>query len=713
MHLPRKTITYLFLPLVCFSVLFLLNCENATVCSTDTQCTSGWYCDKNVCVPNCQTDNVCAEGNTCQSGRCVAKTTPDASQEATPEEATSEEATSEEATSEEATSEEATSEEVTSEEVTPEPPPQESCVPSQELCNNFDDDCDGKIDEGVTRTCYTGSAGTAGQGNCKEGTQACNNGQWETTCVGEILPTAETCNNQDDDCDGKIDEELSRSCYTGPQDTSGKGACKDGLQFCARGQWETTCVGEVLPTAETCNNQDDDCNGSIDEGVTRSCYTGPTGTAGQGSCKNGVESCNNGQWDTNCVGEVLPGTETCNNQDDDCDGKIDEGVTRTCYTGPQGTAGQGRCKEGAQACNAGQWSTACTGQILPATETCNNMDDDCDGQIDEGLTRSCYTGPTGTAGRGQCRNGTQACNAGQWPTACTGEVLPGTETCNNQDDDCDGRIDEGLTRSCYTGPTGTAGRGSCRNGTQACNAGQWSATCTGQILPATETCNNIDDDCDGQIDEGVTRSCYTGPTGTAGRGQCRNGTQACNAGQWSATCTGQILPSTELCSTNVDEDCDGQVGNAGASCCGVSGGYLYCWFRTRMTWTNARNACQTWGGHLAGVENAQQNTYIANISNGSTWLGGTYNHTSTSGTWLSGKTWSYTNWATQFGEPNNTGGNEIHVEINAYNIKGLWNDAAPTATFSYVCERPVTNCTSNAQCPTATPRCDPAGFCVK
>lgn len=76
------------------------------------------------------------------------------------------------------------------------------------------------------------------------------------------------------------------------------------------------------------------------------------------------------------------------------------------------------------------------------------------------------------------------------------------ETCNNRDDDCDGRVDDGLSRSCYTGPAGTSGRGLCRAGTQTCAAGAW-GTCAGQTLPRAETCNRMDDDCDGVVDDGA------------------------------------------------------------------------------------------------------------------------------------------------------------------------------------------------------------------
>jgi len=146
-------------------------------------------------------------------------------------------------------------------------------------------------------------------------------------------------------------------------------------------------------------------------------------------------------------------------------------------------------------------SPGATCACVASAETCNNRDDDCDGRVDDGLSRSCYTGPSGTAGRGVCRNGTQTCGAGAW-RSCSGQVVPSAEGCNNRDDDCDGRVDDGLSRSCYTGPAGTSGRGICRGGTQTCAAGAWGG-CSGQVVPRAESCNRLDDDCDGMVDEGA------------------------------------------------------------------------------------------------------------------------------------------------------------------------------------------------------------------
>ena len=103
-----------------------------------------------------------------------------------------------------------------------------------------------------------------------------------------------------------------------------------------------------------------------------------------GPCKGGIQECLGGRWGSNCKGEILPTQEQCNTVDDDCDGKIDESVMRSCpYTGPSGTEGVGLCKAGRKVCMKGQWAP-CTGEVKPAPEKCDGKDNDCGGQVDEG-----------------------------------------------------------------------------------------------------------------------------------------------------------------------------------------------------------------------------------------------------------------------------------------------------------------------------------------
>ncbi len=76
----------------------------------------------------------------------------------------------------------------------------------------------------------------------------------------------EQCNGLDDDCDGEVDEGLSRVCYDGPEETRMLGTCADGMQACVGGEWGA-CEGQVLPTEEVCDQRDTDCDGAIDEGL--------------------------------------------------------------------------------------------------------------------------------------------------------------------------------------------------------------------------------------------------------------------------------------------------------------------------------------------------------------------------------------------------------------------------------------------------------------
>src|SRR5579883_2457568 len=273
--------------------------------------------------------------------------------------------------------------------------------------------------------------------------------------------------------------------------------------------------------------------------------------------------------------------EKCNHVDDDCDGVCDEpypdvAQPDTCnvpLTDPHSDGKGGRnavaCNNGALAgthcyasgvyvCSADQLSEACNAQtcaqnsaLCPTAESaggCNGVDDDCNGVVDD-----CTPFVA------------NSCCASKCPPCAAGGPFP--ETCNGCDDDCDGVVDDHLVD---TGRGCGSSVGQCRLGTTYCcqEANPSSTMCTqsqlappgvnpdrlvclGGTNPAPIACNGCDNNCDGQVDA-PAQSCYSGPAGTAGVGVCRAGTQTCNAticpqaASWGA-CTGQVLPSAEVC----------------------------------------------------------------------------------------------------------------------------------------------------------------------
>ena len=210
-----------------------------------------------------------------------------------------------------------------------------------------------------------------------QGTRKCRaNGTWGA-CEGYVAKSGpEVCDGKDNDCDGRVDEEFpekGKACSL----PGGQGACAKGVYAdCVRGKLSCQSPGSG---PEVCNGKDDDCDGVVDNVSYSPASCKISGKLGV--CALGTWRCVSQQ--KSCVESRAAGKETCNGEDDDCDGLVDEGLNRKCYGGAPGTAGVGVCKEGVQQCLGGTMGN-CVGALLPGTETCNGKDDDCDGQTDEG-----------------------------------------------------------------------------------------------------------------------------------------------------------------------------------------------------------------------------------------------------------------------------------------------------------------------------------------
>jgi len=237
--------------------------------------------------------------------------------------------------------------------------------------------------------------------------------------------------------------------------------------------------------------------------------------------------------DTNA--NINPGaTEVCDGADNDCDGFVDDEDPNvrdqpSWYADSDGDGWGANASGALQVCEAPSgWVSADLGedcddddaQVNPgAQESCNEVDDDCDGEIDEDASDALTWHPDAdTDGFGDQDSSTAACEQPEGHVAdgsdcddADPQVNPeAEESCNEADDDCDGAIDEEASDA----PTWYAdldgdGHGDDDSSDIRCQAltgyvaqgGDCNDTDDSIHPGAEETCNQIDDDCDDEIDE--------------------------------------------------------------------------------------------------------------------------------------------------------------------------------------------------------------------
>lgn len=217
------------------------------------------------------------------------------------------------------------------------------CIPSSGSCDCL------PADDGEERACFVSNA----NGTCT-GTETCDSSAGWAGCTA-LTPAAETCDSADNDCDGSVDEgfaDLGNAC------TAGAGEClRSGTRVCTNDGTGTECNAVPgLPDAETCDGQDDDCDGQVDENLSA-----PVCPRQNGVCAGARTTCGGVSGWLACVAANYgPNYEdvevTCDGLDNDCDGTVDEA---TCATGTPCT-GSSQCASGF--CTDGYCcNTACLG----------------------------------------------------------------------------------------------------------------------------------------------------------------------------------------------------------------------------------------------------------------------------------------------------------------------------------------------------------------
>jgi hypothetical protein len=452
-----------------------------------------------------------------------------------------------------------------------------------------------------------------------EGTQACV-GNKVCQAVGSFSECsaasahAETCNGKDDDCDAEIDEDFitnglylhpehcgqcGQSCDNIPPISNGEVGCllidgepTCGLVKCDPGYHSVdgkTCIPGEIPLCQPCGDNSD-CGGGVcteigsTKGCTRTCTDNNPCPAGS-QCHDGLcappsgdcscivqtaglkKSCTGDNEFGACSGLAVcdpelgwvdcdappAGPESCNELDDNCDGKVDEGFmdANGIYNHPE---------------HCGSCGNSCESAIPNATSLCEDgvcVVDECD----PGFIKS---GPSG------CQPATvnlcQPCEDGCGSVGVCAELddgvclslcgsdsdCPASYSCKPWNDQMACYPDSG-TCSCTPESVGqvrpcalTNVFGTC-TGLESCDADLGWNGCTAKSAQA-ESCNGQDDNCDGSADEGLSGvgACTNK---IAGIGECP-GVQIC-VGAAGFKCDGP-LPLPETCD-GTDENCDGQA----------------------------------------------------------------------------------------------------------------------------------------------------------
>ncbi|NMO18014.1 hypothetical protein HPC49_14790 [Pyxidicoccus fallax] len=477
-----------------------------------------------------------------------------------------------------------------------------------EVCDSVDNNCSGAVDEGLAVLTWYRDADGDTYGISTNTLQKCGQPAGYVSNASDcndgsagIKPGAtEVCDGADNNCNGSTDEGVGTTYYR-DADSDGYGnvglptqACSQPSGYVSNSSDCNDANANIRPGGtEVCDNADNNCNGSTDEGVGSTYYRDADGD-GYGSASQPAVACSQpGGYVSNASdcndssSGIRPGaSEVCDGADNNCNGSTDEGVKSTFYRDADGD-GYGNSSQSTQACsrpsgyvsNTSDCNDSNSGVRPGATEVCDSIDNNCNGSTDEDVKSTFYRDADGD-GYGNANSTTAACGQpGGYVTNASdcndtsASIRPGaSEVCDSIDNNCNGSTDEGVVPTWYR-DADADGYGTSSQTTQACsqpggyvsNASDCNDAYASIRPGATEVCNGGDDNCNGETDEGVRTTYYADGDGD-GYGDSIIYRQLCarppgysliggDCRDWDAT----MYPgNAEVCDTK-DNDCDGVV----------------------------------------------------------------------------------------------------------------------------------------------------------
>jgi len=433
---------------------------------------------------------------------------------------------------------------------------------ADDSCDFIDNDCDGTTDEDADTS--------SDANNCGECGNVCNLANVESQeCVGGVCQIVQ-CLPTHADCD--VDH--STGCETALGTLTDCTDCDDSCIFDHAAN--STCEQDGCNMV--CDDGWADCGGGTDDGCETELWTDQNCSAcgddcsqafanATGSCSADSHVCvfvecleNFGDCDNNTANGceiALTSTDNCGSCGNTCEENetcIDTGSGYECSSTCQDADDDGFADE---SCGGNDCDDSDEFVFPGADELCDGVDNDCDDETDED-----FLGDENNPGLGDacdsendadlCENGTLVCNETLDGLVCEGDFAT-PEACSGEDDDCDGETDEDwpeLGDAC-DGPD----EDECEEGTLVCNEAGNGTTCEEIGAGHQELCNNEDDDCDGETDEGFG-------TYTCGHGVCEVTVDVCVDGELQECVRDETSPDYEpgselTCDDGLDNDCDG------------------------------------------------------------------------------------------------------------------------------------------------------------